>query len=169
MVGNQAHETELVLRALLDAPRRGAYWSEIVRASGLGPSRAYAVMRRLESEGCIDGTWGEIDPSSERRPPRRRYRLTDEGYRVALDAMDEEQDAPRADAMPAAGSLDPDRDFGVVLLYGRPLAEQARLRALLRARFPRRQVGPVEDRQAFDVLSADWPPFDLHSVELSDQ
>jgi PadR family transcriptional regulator, regulatory protein PadR len=79
----RSHQTKLILQVLLDSPADEAYGLEVVRASGVGAGTAYAVLRRLEDEGLLDGRWEEISPEDEGRPPRRYYKLNGEGRRVA--------------------------------------------------------------------------------------
>jgi PadR family transcriptional regulator PadR len=83
MARSRSHQTKLVFQAFLDAPTDEAYGLQIVRASGLAAGTAYAILRRLEDEGLLEGRWEEIDATSQGRPPRRYYRLTAEGRRVA--------------------------------------------------------------------------------------
>jgi DNA-binding PadR family transcriptional regulator len=68
---------------LLDAPADEVYGLEIVRASGVPAGSTYAILRRLEDEGFLEGRWEQIDPEHEGRPPRRYYKLNGEGRRVA--------------------------------------------------------------------------------------
>jgi DNA-binding PadR family transcriptional regulator len=77
-------QTKLILQTLLDAPENEVYGLEVVRASGVGTGTCYAVLRRLEDEGFVDGRWEHLDPAEAGRPPRRYYRLNGEGRRVAL-------------------------------------------------------------------------------------
>lgn len=79
----RSHQTKLILQALLDGPADEAYGLEVVRASGVSVGSAYAILRRLEDEGLLEGRWEQIIPGDEGRPPRRYYRLSGEGRRVA--------------------------------------------------------------------------------------
>ncbi|MFI4977485.1 MAG: PadR family transcriptional regulator [Solirubrobacterales bacterium] len=83
MARKRSHQTKLILQVLLDAPADEAYGLEIVRASGVPAGTSYAILRRLEDEGLLDGRWEQMNPSDEGRPPRRYYRLNSEGRRVA--------------------------------------------------------------------------------------
>jgi PadR family transcriptional regulator, regulatory protein PadR len=74
----------LILQAILDAPSEESYGLEIIRASGVGVGTAYAILRRLEGDAVLDGRWEVIEPQDHGRPPRRYYRLSDEGRRVAI-------------------------------------------------------------------------------------
>jgi PadR family transcriptional regulator, regulatory protein PadR len=79
----RSHQTKLILQVLLDAPADEAYGLEVVRASGVAAGSTYAILRRLEDEGLLDGRWEQMDSADEGRPPRRYYRLNGEGRRVA--------------------------------------------------------------------------------------
>jgi PadR family transcriptional regulator PadR len=91
----RSHQTTLILHVLLDAPDDEAYGLEVVRVSGVGAGTAYAVLRRLEDEGLLDGRWEQISAEDEGRPPRRYYRLNGEGRRVAHRETVEDQRALR--------------------------------------------------------------------------
>jgi len=95
MARTRSHQTKLVLQALLDSPKQESYGLQVVRASGVGSGTAYAILRRLEDEGCLAGRWEEIDASEQGRPPRRYYQLTDEGHRIAQQATVRDRDALR--------------------------------------------------------------------------
>lgn len=71
------------MRVLLDAPADEVYGLQVTRATGLKPGSAYAILRRLEDEGLLDGRWEQVDPAEQGRPPRYYYRLNAEGRRVA--------------------------------------------------------------------------------------
>lgn len=91
----RSHQTRLVLRVLLDAPSEEVYGLQVVRASGVGVGTKYAILRRLEDEGLLDGRWEQMDPSDEGRPPRRYYRLNSEGRKVALRETAKDRQALR--------------------------------------------------------------------------
>jgi PadR family transcriptional regulator PadR len=95
MPRRRSHQTRLILQVLLDAPSEQFYGLEIVRASGVGVGTAYAILRRLEDEGLIDGSWEDSSPSAEGRPRRRYYRLNSAGKRVAIAETDQQQIALR--------------------------------------------------------------------------
>jgi PadR family transcriptional regulator, regulatory protein PadR len=83
MPRKRSHQTKLILQVLLDAPADEAYGLEVVRASGVPAGTSYAILRRLEDEGLLDGRWEQISPEDEGRPPRRYYRLNATGRRTA--------------------------------------------------------------------------------------
>lgn len=95
MVRKRSHQTKLIFQILLDAPADEVYGLEVVRASGVPAGTSYAILRRLEDEGLLEGRWEVIDAADEGRPPRRYYRLNGEGRRVARRETVEDQQALR--------------------------------------------------------------------------
>jgi PadR family transcriptional regulator, regulatory protein PadR len=95
MARTPSHQTKLILQALIDSPNKESYGLQVVRASGVGSGSAYAILRRLEDEGCLDGRWEKTDASDQGRPLRRYYRLTDDGRRIAQEATARDRDALR--------------------------------------------------------------------------
>ena len=83
MARKRSHQTKLILQVLLDSPADEVYGLEVVRASGVPAGTSYAILRRLEDEGLLEGRWEQISPEEEGRPPRRYYRLNGEGRKVA--------------------------------------------------------------------------------------
>ena len=91
----RSHQTKLVLQVLLDAPEDETYGLEVVRASGVPAGTTYAILRRLEDEGLLDGRWEVISAENEGRPPRRYYRLNGDGLSVARHETAEQSQALR--------------------------------------------------------------------------
>jgi DNA-binding PadR family transcriptional regulator len=81
---------------LLDAPTEETYGLQVVRATGLPTGSAYAIMRRLESEGLLESRWEVLNAAEAGRPPRRYYRLSGEGCRVAQRETAQQRGALRA-------------------------------------------------------------------------
>lgn len=79
--------TQLVLRALLATPGRELYGYEIMQAAGLKSGLVYPILARLEDAGWITGRAEQIDSHTEKRPPRRYYRITEDGAVQARAAM----------------------------------------------------------------------------------
>src|SRR4051812_10123943 len=96
MARKRSHETKLVLQMLLDAPTDETYGLEVTKATGLAPGTAYAILRRLEDEGLLDGRWEDVNPSERDRPARYFYRLNAEGRRVAHRETDAQREALRS-------------------------------------------------------------------------
>ena len=80
-------QTVLVLQALLKDPGRELYGLEISEETGLLPGTASPILLRLENEGWVTSRWEDIDPSAEKRPKRRYYRLTASGAAQASAAI----------------------------------------------------------------------------------
>ncbi len=80
--------TLLTLRVLLDGdPGREMYGLEICKASKLPSGTVHPILARLESAGWLVSTWETLDRHEAGRPPRRYYRLTDEGRAAAGAAL----------------------------------------------------------------------------------
>jgi PadR family transcriptional regulator, regulatory protein PadR len=60
---------------LLDA-ERPRYGSELMRLTGQHSGSFYRNLAALEQAGWVTGGTEHLDPSAERRPPRRFYRIT---------------------------------------------------------------------------------------------
>jgi PadR family transcriptional regulator, regulatory protein PadR len=77
--------TATVLGALAEGH---GYGFEIIEVTGLGPGTVYPILRRLERAELVRSSWEPAKRAqAEGRPPRRNYRMTAEGERVAGDAM----------------------------------------------------------------------------------
>jgi PadR family transcriptional regulator, regulatory protein PadR len=79
-------QTLLVLQAFLRQPGRELYGLEISEETGLLPGTAYPILLRLENEGWVTSHWEDIDPHTEKRPPRRYYAFTASGAAQASAA-----------------------------------------------------------------------------------
>lgn len=63
------------------------YGFEIIEATGLGAGTVYPILRRLERAELVRSTWEPAERAQkEGRPPRRNYRITAEGERLAQEA-----------------------------------------------------------------------------------
>jgi len=82
-------QTERVLAALLRDPSGPRYGLELGRETGLKSGTLYPILARLEGAGWVVSEWERIDPSVEGRRPRRYYRLTRTGEKVAHGAVRE--------------------------------------------------------------------------------
>lgn len=65
----------LVLRAFLDDVRAPRYGIELMKVTRLPSGTLYPTMARLERAGWLVSELEDIDPTVERRPPRRYMRL----------------------------------------------------------------------------------------------
>jgi PadR family transcriptional regulator PadR len=65
------------------------YGFEILDVTGLRAGTVYPVLRRLETEGLVESSWEKAAAArAEGRPPRRNYRLTRAGQRLATEARE---------------------------------------------------------------------------------
>jgi DNA-binding PadR family transcriptional regulator len=69
--------TALILEAIASGRR---YGFDIMEISGLADGTVYPALRRLERAGMLDSEWEDAEhAAADRRPPRRYYRLTEQG------------------------------------------------------------------------------------------
>lgn len=76
-------QTQAILAALLQDLTRQHYGLELAKAAGLPSGTIYPMLARLEREGWVESERENIDASAAGRRPRRYYRLTGAGVRVA--------------------------------------------------------------------------------------
>jgi PadR family transcriptional regulator len=77
--------TTIVLHALAQGHR---YGFEIIDATGLSAGTVYPILRRLETEALARSSWEQAGRArAEGRPPRRNYRLTQDGQKAAREAL----------------------------------------------------------------------------------
>jgi PadR family transcriptional regulator, regulatory protein PadR len=76
-----AADMEQVLRAFLDDPAAPRYGYDLMKAAGLPSGTLYPILARLEGQKLVASAWET--PQQEGQRPRRYYRLTGEGTRVA--------------------------------------------------------------------------------------
>jgi PadR family transcriptional regulator, regulatory protein PadR len=90
---------ERVLRALLDDPTAPRYGYDLMKAAGLKSGTLYPMLSRLEDERLVTSAWET--PQHEGERPRKYYRLTGEGIRVArLELAQVSANRPRAPGRP---------------------------------------------------------------------
>jgi PadR family transcriptional regulator, regulatory protein PadR len=70
-----------VFRALLDDPAAPRYGYDLMKAAALPSGTLYPMLARLEAQKLVVSAWETPQQDGER--PRRYYRLTGEGIRVA--------------------------------------------------------------------------------------
>jgi len=78
-----------ILRVFLDRPTAEITGAELIRAANLLSGTVYPILMRFERAGLVTSRWEDGNPHELRRPRRRYYRLTGEGYRVAQEAFAE--------------------------------------------------------------------------------
>jgi PadR family transcriptional regulator, regulatory protein PadR len=74
---------ERVLRVLVADPTAEHYGYDLMKATRLPSGTLYPMLARLQQEGLVDAQWEDQRPDAAGRPPRKYYRLTAEGARVA--------------------------------------------------------------------------------------
>jgi PadR family transcriptional regulator, regulatory protein PadR len=74
---------ERVLRVLVADPAAPHYGYDLMKATRLPSGTLYPMLARLQREGLVDSQWEDQRPEAGGRPPRKYYRLTAEGARVA--------------------------------------------------------------------------------------
>jgi PadR family transcriptional regulator, regulatory protein PadR len=99
---------ERVLRVLVADPAAPHYGYDLMKAARLPSGTLYPMLARLQQEGLVDSQWEDQRPDAGGRPPRKYYRLTAEGARVARLELAHASAAPsgtrRVTARPAHGT-----------------------------------------------------------------
>jgi DNA-binding PadR family transcriptional regulator len=70
-----------VLRAFLEDPAAPRYGYDLMKAARLASGTLYPLLGRLQDDELVSSAWET--PAEEGQRPRRYYRLTGEGVRVA--------------------------------------------------------------------------------------
>lgn len=101
---------EHVLRVFLADPDARYCGYDLMKATEFKSGTLYPMLARLESEGLASSAWEW--PNEDGRPPRKHYRLTSDGVRIArVDLAEAFFDAPyvashSADHDPQGAHLD---------------------------------------------------------------
>jgi PadR family transcriptional regulator, regulatory protein PadR len=74
---------ERVLRVLIADPSAQHYGYDLMKAAKLPSGTLYPMLARLQQDGLVESEWEAQREEAGGRPPRRYYRLTAEGLRVA--------------------------------------------------------------------------------------
>ena len=74
---------ERVLRVLTADPSAQHYGYDLMKAARLPSGTLYPMLARLQQEGLVQSEWEAQREDAGGRPPRKYYRLTAEGVRVA--------------------------------------------------------------------------------------
>ena len=74
---------ERVLRVLTADPSAQHYGYDLMKAAKLPSGTLYPMLARLQQDGLVDSEWEAQREDAGGRPPRKYYRLTAEGLRVA--------------------------------------------------------------------------------------
>lgn len=96
---------ERVFRAFLDDPAAPRYGYDLMKTAALPSGTLYPLLARLEAQMLVVSAWETPRHDGER--PRRYYRLTGEGIRVARLELAElsarRRRAPSRSVRPAPG------------------------------------------------------------------
>jgi DNA-binding PadR family transcriptional regulator len=101
---------ERVLTVMIADPSAPQYGYDLMKAAKLPSGTLYPMLARLEQDGLVDAEWEAQREDAAGRPPRKYYRLTAEGLRVArLELAQSASSAPsrragHGAAWPAPGS-----------------------------------------------------------------
>ena len=76
---------ERVLRAFLADPSAPRYGYDLMKASGLPSGTLYPMLSRLQEQGLVTSAWEAAEAGG--RPPRRYYRLTEEGIETGRQEL----------------------------------------------------------------------------------
>ena len=74
---------ERVLRVLTADPSAQHYGYDLMKSARLPSGTLYPMLARLQQEGLVESEWEAQREDAGGRPPRKYYRLTAEGARVA--------------------------------------------------------------------------------------
>ncbi len=74
---------ERVLRVMITDPAAPHYGYDLMKAAKLPSGTLYPMLARLQQDGLVDSEWEAQREDTGGRPPRKYYRLTAEGLRVA--------------------------------------------------------------------------------------
>lgn len=74
---------ERVLRVMITDPAAPHYGYDLMKAAKLPSGTLYPMLARLQQEGLVDSEWEAQQQDTGGRPPRKYYRLTGEGLRIA--------------------------------------------------------------------------------------
>ena len=74
---------ERVLRVLTADPSAPHYGYDLMKAAKLPSGTLYPMLARLQQDGLVESEWEAQREEAGGRPPRKYYRLTAEGLRVA--------------------------------------------------------------------------------------
>jgi PadR family transcriptional regulator, regulatory protein PadR len=78
------------------------YGYDLMKAAKLPSGTLYPMLARLQDQGLLTSEWGPQPDDASGRPPRKYYRLTGEGARVARLELAQAAPATRRTAHRAA-------------------------------------------------------------------
>jgi PadR family transcriptional regulator PadR len=78
----KTHALIQVILALMEDPE-GQHWGyELSKQAGVRSGVLYPMLRRMLEDGWLEDGWEDPAEISDKRPPRRYYKLTGEGQVV---------------------------------------------------------------------------------------
>jgi PadR family transcriptional regulator PadR len=97
-----------VALAIMSNPDDRLWGYELSKQAAVRSGVLYPILHRMLDEGWLVDGWESLDPAIDKRPPRRYYRLTEEGSRQ-LGALLQSARADRrfAALQPAFAALRP--------------------------------------------------------------
>jgi PadR family transcriptional regulator PadR len=85
----KTHATLAVLLAFAEDPL-GKHWGyELSKQAHLRSGVLYPILTRMLNEGWVEDGWEDRDEITEKRPPRRYYKLTGEGAAAINELLEE--------------------------------------------------------------------------------
>jgi PadR family transcriptional regulator PadR len=67
--------------AIMEAHDQHLWGYDLSRQAGVRSGVLYPILHRMLNEGWLTDGWEKLDPSVNKRPPRRYYEVTEEGKR----------------------------------------------------------------------------------------
>jgi PadR family transcriptional regulator PadR len=64
----------------MNPSQKGISGVEISRSTGMASGTLYPILFRLERAGWVQSEWEDVNPSEEKRPRKRLYRMTALGH-----------------------------------------------------------------------------------------
>jgi PadR family transcriptional regulator PadR len=92
-------QTTQVLAEFLASSQEWRYGYDISRNTGLKSGTLYPILMRLAEQQLLETSW---EASTEGKPPRHLYKLTQSGLRYALEQVEAQQQS--VFSQPAFGS-----------------------------------------------------------------
>jgi DNA-binding PadR family transcriptional regulator len=76
-----------VLRVFFEKPQESFSGADIWRRTGIVAGTLYPILMRFERAGWLESKWERLNPSEAKRPRKRLYRLTPNGYNKTNTAL----------------------------------------------------------------------------------
>jgi PadR family transcriptional regulator, regulatory protein PadR len=98
---------ERVLRVMLSDPTAPHYGYDLMKAARLPSGTLYPMLARLQQEGLVGSEWEAQREDAGGRPPRKYYRLTADGLRVARLELAQASSSPATARTAGRGATRP--------------------------------------------------------------